>query len=413
MSCKPWLYSLPVFILALSACATPAPTATPPIASVSATAAVARTPTQTQPANMPCLLMRGEATPEALGAQFESRGHITGPAGAAVTLVEFSDYQCPVCAFLEASLRQIRQTHPNDVRFIFITTPVATQDKDLLAMQAAEAADLQNKFWEMHDLLFDKLKDWSALAPADFEAWATRQAEALGLDRVKFQTDFGGSVVAGRLQQATQAASKQPITPPLLFVNSVTSYTGYVDFPSLDTVVRMEALKARQFNACPKWVIDPARQYIANLHTSKGDVAIELYADKAPLAVNNFVFLAKAGWYNGITFYRVVPNSIAQTGDPSETGMGNPGYLFETELPTGLNFNRAGMVAMDNSGMNTNGSRFLITLASAPQMEGQYTIIGQVLSGLDVLKALSPRDPTPGVVLPAGDELIRVDIEER
>jgi len=265
----------------------------------------------------------------------------------------------------------------------------------------------------MHDLLFDKLADWSPLPPADFEAWATQQAATLGLDPAQFQADFHGSVVAERLKQVTQPTSNQSITQPILFVNSATPYTGLVDFPSLDTVVRMEALEARQFTACPEWIIEPARQYIAKLQTAKGDVVIELYADKAPVSVNNFVFLARAGWYDGITFYRVVPNSMAQTGDPSETGIGNPGYLFTTEIPAGLNFNRPGMVAMDNSGIGTNGSRFFITLGSDPQMEGQYTIIGQVLSGLDVLKALSPRGPRPGVFLPPGDKLIRVTIEER
>jgi peptidyl-prolyl cis-trans isomerase A (cyclophilin A) len=101
------------------------------------------------------------------------------------------------------------------------------------------------------------------------------------------------------------------------------------------------------------------------------------------------------------------------TGDPSETGLGNPGYLFRTEMAAGLRFDQPGMVAMDNDGADTNGSRFFITLASNPQWNGQYTIIGQVLSGLDILSALTSRNPQPGIVLPPGDELIRVTIEER
>jgi cyclophilin family peptidyl-prolyl cis-trans isomerase len=109
----------------------------------------------------------------------------------------------------------------------------------------------------------------------------------------------------------------------------------------------------------------------------------------------------------------VISNYIAQTGDPSETGIGNPGYLFTTEIPTDLHFNQPGMVAMENTGANTNGSRFFFTLASTPQMEGQYTIIGKVISGLDVLNSLSPREPKPGVVLPSGDEIFHVIIEER
>ena len=98
------------------------------------------------------------------------------------------------------------------------------------------------------------------------------------------------------------------------------------------------------------------------------------------------------------------------TGDPSETGMGNTGYLFQTEIPASLHFDQAGMVAMDNSGPNTNSGRFFITLAPAAQLYGQYTIFGKVLSGLQVLSALTPRNPQPGMVLPAGDELINVTI---
>jgi cyclophilin family peptidyl-prolyl cis-trans isomerase len=101
------------------------------------------------------------------------------------------------------------------------------------------------------------------------------------------------------------------------------------------------------------------------------------------------------------------------TGDPSETGLGNPGFLFTTEIATGLHFDKPGILALDNNGPETNGSRFFITLASAPQREGQYTIIGQVLSGLDLLSALTPRDPLPGIYLPPGDELISVAVEER
>jgi cyclophilin family peptidyl-prolyl cis-trans isomerase len=197
-----------------------------------------------------------------------------------------------------------------------------------------------------------------------------------------------------------------------MFINGNTPYTGLADFPSLDTVVRLDALTARQFSACPPWTINPLKQYVVTLHTVKGDIVIQLYPDKAPLAVNNFVFLARQGWYDGITFHRVIPNIIAQTGDPSGTGIGNPGYLFSTETPTGLQFNQAGMVAMDNSGADTNGSLFFITMAPNVQLNGQYTIFGQVLSGMGVLSSLTARDPKPGLVLPPGEEITKVDIEE-
>ncbi len=381
------------------------PPAAPALASIPAATST--------PASMACTILHFPATPAALGATFGDRGHVAGPDDAPVTIVVFSDYQCPACAFLAASLKKIRQTHPDDVRFVFVNTPLSSHDKDALATQAVEAADLQGKFWEMHDLLFDKQAEWAGLAPAAFGTWTIQQAANLGMDPAKFQADFNGKAVADRLQQALQSTASQPITPPILFVNGTSPYTGLSDFASLDTVVRMEALTARQFSACPAWVIDPLKQYIAILHTARGDVVLQLFPDKAPLAVNAFVTLARSGWYNGITFYKMLPDFLVMTGDPSETGMGNAGYLFQTEIPASLRFDQPGMVAMDNSGPNTNSSRFLITLAPATQLYGQYTIFGKVLSGMEVLSAITPRNPQPGMYLPPGDGLINVTIEEK
>jgi cyclophilin family peptidyl-prolyl cis-trans isomerase/protein-disulfide isomerase len=366
------------------------------------------------PKSTTCTLLHFPVTPEAaLGAEFEGRSHISGPTDAPVTIVAFSDYQCLPCAFLAASLRKIRLTHPNDLRLVYFHAPQTVYDKDNLAIQAVEAADLQGKFWEMHDLLFEGQAQWIDLAPSDFEAWAETQATSLGMNAAQFRTDFGGTVVADRLQQAIQSVALQPFASPRLYVNSTSPYTSLADFASLDTVVRMDALVARQFSTCPSNNIDPLKQYIATMHTAKGDVVLQLYPEKVPLAVNNFVFLARSGWYDGITFYRVLPSEQVMSGDPSETGLGNPGYLFETEIASGLSFNKPGMLAMDNDGPGTNGSRFFITLEPNPQLDGQFTIIGQVLTGLDILSMLNPRNPLPGIYLPPGDELISIRIEER
>jgi cyclophilin family peptidyl-prolyl cis-trans isomerase len=361
---------------------------------------------------MPCTLVHSSATPEALGAEFGERGHVTGTPDAPVTIVAFSDYQCTACAILAKSLKQIRVTHLQDVRLVYVNTPLSSRDKDVPATRAVEAADLQGKFWDLHDLLFEKQAEWTSLTLSDFEKWLVRQAESLGMDAPKFQADFASEEVTKRVDALLQSSSGQAISPPILFVNSSSPYTGLSDFASLDTVVRIEALTKRQFSNCPAWGIDPIRQYVASLHTSAGDATIQLYPDKAPVAVNAFVALARSGWYNGITFYKVIPNAVIMSGDPSETGMGNPGFLFETEIPGSLAFDRAGVVALDNNGPNTNGSRFLITLAPVPEWTGRYTIIGKVLSGLQVLAGLSPRDPQPGESLPEGDRLISVDIQE-
>jgi cyclophilin family peptidyl-prolyl cis-trans isomerase len=198
-----------------------------------------------------------------------------------------------------------------------------------------------------------------------------------------------------------------------MFINSDTAYTGRVDFSGLDQVVRLFALTRRQFNACPPMIINPDKSYTATLKTAKGDVVLQLFVDRAPLAVNNFVFLARSHWYDGITFLRVLPGILAQSGDPSETGLGNPGYLFESEIPPGLSFDKPGVVAMSNTGPNSNGSQFFISETANLQMNGQYTIFGQVLSGMDVVASLAARDLIPFPVPPPGDELISVTITER
>ena len=112
-------------------------------------------------------------------------------------------------------------------------------------------------------------------------------------------------------------------------------------------------------------------------------------------------------------FHRVVPGFMARTGDPTGTGLGGPGYFIPNETSSSLRFDRAGLVGMVNSGPDTNGSQFFITLGAAPQLNNDYTIFGQVLNGMDALTRLTPRDPTSGEALPEPDMLISVTIEEK
>jgi len=372
-------------------------------------------PTATAPACLVLNVPPGPGTPSPAEAVPVLEGdHVRGPANAAVTLVIYSDFQCQNCALVAAGLKNLLAAHPNDLRLVYRHLPLSDEnDKAVLAAQVAEAADLQGKFWEMHDLLYARQTEWSALTAEGFEAWARQQAAGLGMDAERFQSGLNGEVVKVRVEQALAfAAGLQGTVLPILLVNGQ-PYHGLADFDSLDQTVQLYALIERQFSACPPLTIDPLKQYLATLHTDKGNAVIQLYADKAPFTVNNFVFLARQGWYDNITFHRVVPGSIAQTGDPSGTGLGNPGYLFGDEINATLRFDRPGVVAMANAGPGANGSQFFITSGAAPQLDGSYTIFGQVLQGMEVLAQLSPRDPQPGALLPPGDSLISVTIEER
>jgi cyclophilin family peptidyl-prolyl cis-trans isomerase len=150
---------------------------------------------------------------------------------------------------------------------------------------------------------------------------------------------------------------------------------------------------AAQYNAAPPMTIDTAGKYYATVKMAKGDeFMIELYADKAPITVNNFVFLACKRFYNGATFHRVLDGFMAQGGDPTGTGTGGPGYEFVNEK-SDLTFDKAGVLAMANAGPDTNGSQFFITFGPQEFLNGGYTIFGQVTSGIEVVNNLTRRDP--------------------
>ena len=148
-----------------------------------------------------------------------------------------------------------------------------------------------------------------------------------------------------------------------------------------------------QYSAAPPMLIDTAGKYFANVKTvNGGEFVIELYADKAPITVNSFVFLSCKGFFNGVTFHRVLDGFMAQGGDPTGTGTGGPGYEFVNEN-SDLTFDKAGVMAMANAGPDTNGSQFFITFGPQEFLNGGYTIFGQVTSGMDVVNNLTRRDP--------------------
>jgi cyclophilin family peptidyl-prolyl cis-trans isomerase len=150
----------------------------------------------------------------------------------------------------------------------------------------------------------------------------------------------------------------------------------------------------QQWSKPPKLEIDLNKTYTAVLKTDYGDISIQLYANKTPHTVNNFVFLAHQGFYNGTIFHRVISNFMAQGGDPTGTGMGGPGYRFADEFHPSLRHDKAGVVSMANSGPNTNGSQFFITHVATPWLDNKHSVFGQVTQGLDVLMSIPPRDPS-------------------
>jgi cyclophilin family peptidyl-prolyl cis-trans isomerase len=179
-----------------------------------------------------------------------------------------------------------------------------------------------------------------------------------------------------------------------------------------DLGVMPRLVGTKQYDSAPPLMIDVAKQYFATVKMeNEGEFVIELYPQKAPLTVNSFVFLAQQGYFDGVSFHRVLDGFMAQGGDPTGTGQGGPGYQFVNE-DNDLSFDKPGVVAMANAGRDTNGSQFFITFDKAEHLNGDYTIFGQVIDGMDVVNRLTRRDPQKNPSF-SGDVIESVTISEQ
>jgi peptidyl-prolyl cis-trans isomerase B (cyclophilin B) len=167
---------------------------------------------------------------------------------------------------------------------------------------------------------------------------------------------------------------------------------------------------SKRYSAPPAMVIDPQKSYTATFKTEKGDFVVELYADKVPRTVNNFVFLARDKFYDGVTFHRVIRDFMAQGGDPTGTGTGGPGYKFADEFHPSLKHNGPGILSMANAGSDTNGSQFFITHRATPHLDNKHSVFGKVVKGMDVVLSIPDRDP--GRAAQPGVKIITIEITE-
>jgi cyclophilin family peptidyl-prolyl cis-trans isomerase len=175
--------------------------------------------------------------------------------------------------------------------------------------------------------------------------------------------------------------------------------------PSSSSIAAIQRTAEHRYTAPPERVIDPAKSYVARMKTERGDIVLQLAAADAPNTVNNFVFLSCAGFYDGLIFHRVVKQPqpfVIQGGDPLGNGRGGPGYSFADEFSQRQRHDGPGVLSMANSGANTNGSQFFITLAPAPHLDNLHSVFGRVTEGMNVVNAIQ-----------AGDEITSVSIEER
>jgi cyclophilin family peptidyl-prolyl cis-trans isomerase/protein-disulfide isomerase len=346
--------------------------------------------------------------------------HVSGvEQGFSVTIIVYNDFTCANCQSTEWAVVDSTFYFPEDIRLVYRHFADLENPRSIAAAVAAEAAGLQGYFWEYHTLLFDQQSDWMTLEVDAFEDWLIEQAVGLGLDGEQFISDFTEPALVEQVVAQSQQAlmlgnAAAPVVlvngnPVPVYVESVASF--YIWLGNL--MIPAGRLTNKQFSQCPEIVIDPEGGYLATLDTEKGEIVIALYADKAPFAVNSFIFLAEHDFYDEMTFFQVIEGQLALTGDPSGTGWGNPGYLYSLETGPGDVFDRPGLVAMWNSGPTSNGSQFFITYAPLPEFNGRYTIIGEVISGMEALNSLTPRNAQLDPLAPLGDVIHDVTIEEQ
>jgi cyclophilin family peptidyl-prolyl cis-trans isomerase len=310
-------------------------------------------------------------------------------------------------------LAQLQEAYPDDVRIAYRHFPlISSHDKAALALQASEAAGVQGNFWEIHDLLFELQSEWAGMGTEEFQTWLEEKAGELGLDVDQFMVDMNSEEIVAKVEETFNNGINAGFPgTPLIMING-RYYNGPSDFWSLEAITKMINLEDEQFTICPPMTIDQTKSYTATIEMEAGDIVLELFPDVAPIAVNSFIFLSENGWYDGVTFHRVIPSFVAQGGDPTGTGYGGPGYAYGIEVSDEVTFDSAGLLAMANSGPESNGSQFFITYDALPDLDGRFTIFGRVISGMEVVNNITPRNPAQNPNLPPGDAILGITIEE-
>lgn len=308
-------------------------------------------------------------------------------------------------------LASLVEARKDEIRFVYRHFPLTFHDKAALTAEAAEAAGAQGAFWEMHDLLFERYSEWASLSPSQMTDVLVGYAEEIGIDAEQFRRDLEEHTYQHKVQESLDGAEMLNLPgTPTFFVNGRMYPFGLgLSGQALEFFIELLKDAPPAYESAPPQVIDPERQYRATIQTSRGDLVVELYPDQAPVNVNQFVFLAREGWYDNNAFYRVITDTAILSGDPTNTGLLlDPGFRCELEIPPVQKFDAEGVVGLINSTRDTTSSQIFITLSAQPDLDGGFTIIGRVVEGLDVLRALTGPGPTS-----EGDRIETIIIEEQ
>lgn len=350
--------------------------------------------------------------------------HSLGKADAPVTLIEYGDFQCPSCAAFQAGFKPTFETVSDTVRLVFRHFPlVSIHDKALITAHAAEAAAIQGKFWEMHDLLYAKQTEWSAKPVAEITATLKTYAESLGLDAAKLETDMTSEAVIARVQRDVTSGTALNIAgTPTLFLDGrqapaeVFSQQGVAEqlrqYAQNRATQQTSGTNTKTFNFTqPEQVTNKDTKYVMTVKTSKGDIVAELDPALAPVNVNSTVFLAQNQYFDGAPI--VLNDSqigAVLVGNP--TSAGNPGYQCDQELSPPGPMTKPGVIALfTNDGVSTS-AQFVMTYSATTDLDGRFSVIGNITAGLDVLQSLKASETTTATTT-AGDSIVSVSVVEK
>ncbi|NLG41229.1 MAG: thioredoxin domain-containing protein [Chloroflexi bacterium] len=431
-----YLWIAMIFMMAVSACqiqeVTPPATETPVALETEpvepeTTEIVPVVPTEELPlvgedGNMSCTLVGplfAELTEEqkaqlAIFPEVSGDDWTKGPEDAILTVMEYTDFFCPYCGMAYAELETLIEKYPDDVRLVYRPLPLDSLHPTApLAAYAAESAGMQGKFWEMYDAIFLNREVLSSLTAEEFTEWLKTTAADIGMDVDQFAADIASEDVINKITTAQQTMFEAGVSStPTVLVNG--RPVGNWQSAYLSNFIEVMKAEKDMVTECPPFVIDQDKEYTATITTEKGDLVLELYPEAAPLAVNSFVYLAREGFYNDVTFHRVYHNFMAQTGDPTGTGWSGAGYQYREEIVPELTYDEAYMVGVARGqAEGSSGSQFFITYVPYPSLNGGYTIFGKLIDGIDVFEQITERDADNNPDAPEGDKIISIEIIEK
>lgn len=342
--------------------------------------------------------------------------HVQGAEDAPITFIEYADFECPACSGLHTLRGYLLDKYGDQIRFVYRHLPLtAIHDKAIITAEAAEAAAAQGKFWEMHDLLYEKQDEWSSVATEELIDVLVEYAGELELDVERFEAALNDHTFREQIMADYEAYQEygQMATPTYVVNKAFYPTQQYGGFGRLEAFIDLVTVQDQMYDSPPPQVIDPDQEYSAVIKTTQGDITVELFQDQAPANVNSFAFLAQDGWYDGLDFFFVDHEQVALSGDPTNSGGGlpYPGYTCGDETTSDLSFEEPGLLALYTAAPNQNSSSFFITYTPQPDFTGNLTIIGRVSEGMDVVESLTERQPGPGQ--PEADTIDTISIQER